>query len=213
MEEDKMNEDFKNEDLEKVEREFDSNQDLKETNTLNLNQIHPAHIRYIQLPPLNSLEYFFDLLDKMDNEKRDKILELTYIRVLGGDYSYTSFKNKIQTLSTTVSSSFLVNSIVNYTLSFNISFFNINKLSPEQDQSIYVFNKVRSKRIELNEPLGNPENDYENFKLYLNHMENIMDGTEERDEKCYEWYTYFCDMVVDKLYDESFLDALYKQIG
>jgi len=39
-----------------------------------LSILHPIHLVYLRRGPLNSLDYFFNVLDKLDSEKRDSVL-------------------------------------------------------------------------------------------------------------------------------------------
>lgn len=92
---------------------------------------HPAHLRYVLRPPLNTLDYFFRLLDSTDGSMRDEVFGLVYHAIIGPRYrkprhrketigelqldvtNYSAFQTKCREVANNpVAESFLVQAIV-----------------------------------------------------------------------------------------------------
>jgi len=98
--------------------------------------LHPIHLLYFRSPPVNSVSYFFDVLDKVDPEKRDKAMDLTYYRVINprtrksvtgkeklyelliDEVSYAAFKRKCREIVKIFAEDIFVFFLVSHTLKY-----------------------------------------------------------------------------------------------
>ncbi len=98
--------------------------------------LHPIHLLYFRSPPLNSLSYFFDVLDKVDPGKRDDAMDLIYFRIINpeqrksitgkekigellvGEVSYEVFRRKCQEIVKVVPQDLFVFLLVSHTLKY-----------------------------------------------------------------------------------------------
>jgi hypothetical protein len=96
--------------------------------------MHPAHISYIRGLRFNSLKYFFDVLDKLGSQERDKVLDWAFFFIIQprfrepaagrhklidrmvDELSYDAFKRKCLELVSHLPEFVLVSAIVNFTL-------------------------------------------------------------------------------------------------
>ena len=198
-----------------MEKESKSTNILEEFPSLEL--MHPAHLRYMHRPPISSLEYLFGLIDSMDSEKRKHILSWAYaamnFKAPYGDDTYNEFKSKIISLKANVFDLFLINSIINYTLTqmFMIADRTYTSEAISNHENMIIFaEKIKSGEL-------NPK-DY-GFECAKEELEErcdniiasekkMIEDLPESYEKNYESYVYFCDNVVSKLFDESPSSAL-----
>lgn len=99
-----------------------------------LSIIHPAHLSYIRGLTLNRLDKFFQVLDKLDSQPRDKVLDWAYHFIIQprfrasvtgkekmsermiDELSYRNFKNKCWEITHVVPDFVLVTAVVNFTL-------------------------------------------------------------------------------------------------
>ena len=61
-----------------------------------LSILHPVHLMYLKRSPLNTLDYFFSILDRLDSEKRDNLLGWVYNPIIKPSVMST-FKCRIKT--------------------------------------------------------------------------------------------------------------------
>ncbi|MGF7118025.1 hypothetical protein J2749_001012 [Methanobacterium oryzae] len=194
-----------------------------------LEEMHHAHLNYIRQPPMNSLDYLFGLIEDMDEEKRDKIFDMTYMAIINprfreptftkgekrGDLlldkvDYGAFKDKVYSLSETVPAHFLIQSIISFTLTHIFDFGDESKLEEligRHMERVEMADEVKSDESKMNESKMTETG----LDRYLELTGNMLNEFPERSKENYELYTYFCENVVSKLYNQPIIDALYKK--
>lgn len=168
--------------------------------------LHPAHIFYSKNLNSNTLEYFFETLDKLDEKKRDEILALASLSVIKpewrepvsdgeklgdlivGDLSYPAFKDKCLSLAEIVEPSFLVQAIMDFVL---------RELFHSADETNVEGWKQSDERMikEFQENIDRGEKP-EFYKGMLEISKNKLLNTNQRTKQRYELYEYFCETVV-----------------
>ncbi len=167
---------------------------------------------------INSLQYLFDILDKLDPKKRDEILGLTYDVIINPRYrepipgkketlkellidevSYDAFKKACYRIvnSNIISGMALTSLIVNYTLQYLINIGDKTSV----DESIQRQKKLLElieKRVVYNDSL----------KALRQLIKKQIDTTPERIQHNYEVYEYFCENVVSALLLEDIFSKL-----
>lgn len=155
---------------------------------------------------MNSLEYFFSLIEDMDKDKRDDIFSFAYMIWNDKDFNYETFKTKVQAISHITFNHFLITSIVNYTL-FNLFNFADTTRNEEfikdRKRTLKWAEKVKSGEIKVDTSL-----DPRGIDLYIKKVQEAIDELPETNRKFTELYNYFCDTVVAKLFNQSLPDVL-----
>lgn len=173
--------------------------------------MNPYHISYITCLQDNTLEYFLNILEKIDKQKREEIFELTYnfwankYRIK--DDIYDNFIKKCREDLKTTSDIYMVNSIVNVTLQILFNKGNINKIDTVLNDRNEFLGKILSigtenmTKEQIEENIKNDENSIALIKFF----ERISDELPEKTQKDYQLYNYFCDNVVAELLKERYL--------
>lgn len=190
-----------------------------------LKLMHRAHLRYIADKPKVSLGFFFNILDKLDPEKRDYLMEMCYYAVIKPTYidprtskrmdpkkvtdqvSYEEFKRKIIYLSHEVEPYFLLFSILSFVLD---NLFSMGDMT--SDESIQFFKS----QIEYLEKLKTGEEvlDESELSLYGIDKDNMEESCDskikflnkemgeipKRKKKWHELYIFFCNHVISELF-------------
>lgn len=177
--------------------------------------MNPYHLSYITCLQNNTLEYFFNILEKIDEQKREEIFELTYC-FFAHDYGikektprkiYSKFVEKCKENLKTTSDIYLVNSIVNVTLQILFNNGNVNNIETVLENrkdflcSLLALglDKDMSKK-EIREKLTNNNDDIG----LINFFEKISNELPNQTKKAYELYNYFCNNVVADLLKENY---------
>lgn len=188
-----------------------------------LSILHPAHILYMKGVRSNSLDYLFEILDKLDSEKRDEVLGWTYIMIIRprfrepisgketfkelriDDVSYDSFKkicNQI-TAENIIDEHLLVFWIVNFTLQYWIA--QGNKTSIDEfihnwkQELTYFQNKMKD-----------DAQDKDTLKRVIKFTQDRIKNARKNIYHNYELYEYFCVKIVAPLLLER-LFSLYEK--
>lgn len=192
-----------------------------------LDLMHPAHLWYIRSPPLNTLDYFFSLIENLDDEKRDLIFESTYSAIINpgfrkpvneeetlgdlmiGEVNYAAFKTKILSIEDLLFEQFLVQSIVNYTLRHAFMMGDRNNMEEiiKNNQGYLEFlEKIISGELKpvYRDPKKNEDEINGQIKATKQQIENIP----KRIEESYKLYNYFCDTIVSELFKQNELEVL-----
>jgi hypothetical protein len=181
-----------------------------------LNILHPAHVAYFRHPTINTLDYFFGLLDKLEPEERRSFFCGSFMAIINpefeeaadpkrqtlgelakGKIDYTEFRKKFYEAAHEISPHFLIQAVVFHELS--AAFSCADKTSIEQTkenmkQSISFF-EAKLKR---------PHPDPETVQGCIDQLKETVEDIEERTAKNYERYCLFCDKVVAPLFEEEF---------
>src|SRR5206468_4645545 len=51
-----------------------------------LNILHPAHVTYLRNPPLNTLDYFFNVLDGLEHSERSSFLFGAFLHIINPEF-------------------------------------------------------------------------------------------------------------------------------
>jgi len=144
--------------------------------------LHPAHLLYLKSLQLNSLDHFFTALDKLDPDKRDKILSLVYEIVIRPRYreattgnesrndlridevSYTVFKTKARVLADVLGDPFLVTGLVSWILQGLLEWGNTTAI----DEKIEALtSRIRFIQGVIKAYEGDPEGDAIGLQSYM----------------------------------------------
>lgn len=177
-----------------------------------LSILHPAHIFYLKEPPLNSLDYFLNLLDQLNPIKRDEALGWVYHFIIRpkfkkpvtwketmkelviDDVSYESFRKKCIEIheADIIGEGLFVSCITTFILSWLIKQGDVTSIDDaiqSSESSLANFKKELIKRPDDRE-----------------HLEKLIRSTEDRIKnipnnmkQTYEIYNYFCTNVVAPL--------------
>jgi len=186
--------------------------------------MHPAHIKYIRKPSLNTLNYFFSIMDDFDSTKRDNILEnasgffinprykepITGKEKMGelriDDVDYETLKEKCYALNSDISDGFIVKSVTSSILEWLFHY--ADKTSTEffikknKDMIEFMQNKLETEK---------DEKKMENISESIEIVENIIKGLPKKTEHFYSLYTDFCTEILPKLMEEDiYMDSIEK---
>lgn len=180
-----------------------------------INLLHPVHLEYIRNPPLNSLDYLFNVLDGADAKKRDNMFSFVTSSFLGlKEPTYENFKKRVLELSKQYYSQFLIESIINFTLAhiFNLG----DKTSIPQfiksQENIIKFAKLsQSGDINPNDYYSVNEDKLDSTtKKMVKESEERIKNAEKIFEDKYQDYIYLCENIVGPLFDQELLDVIKK---
>ncbi|MCK4251156.1 restriction endonuclease [candidate division WOR-3 bacterium] len=184
-----------------------------------LSIMHPAHLLYLKKPPINTLEYFFKTLDKLDTQKRDEIMGLTYIAIIKprlrrpvtreetlkeliiDKISYESFREKCRKLTNNIEPSMIVLLIVVYTLEHIFDLGDTTSIDEKMEahksgiEDLQISIKTKDVNREILETL---------IKKLQNNIKSIPDNV----KKHYALYEYFCENVVEELFKQPLIEVI-----
>lgn len=180
-----------------------------------LSIMHPAHIRYLKYGHLNTLKYFFQLLEGMESKDCTDALDLTMLAIIAprfkhappdfkgtlGDLmldrlDYPSFKEKCYQLAKTVEPHFVVLSVVNHVLQC--------LLHRGDTTAVDIFVGTHNERIDfMQKRIDAGDSDAVVLADLIKRMEQMRDNMPESTQRAYELYVRFCQDVVIRLFDED----------
>jgi Restriction endonuclease len=180
-----------------------------------LNILHPAHVAYLRRPGVNTIDYFFGLLDNLETEERRSFLFGSFISVINPQFeeptdpkrqsigelakakmTYAEFRNKCYELAYEISPHFLIQAIVFHELASAFGCGDLTSIQQTREnmkQSLSFFE----------EKLKWPHPDPETIKACIRDMKKGIEQVEERTNANYERYCSFCDKVVAPLLKEQ----------
>lgn len=184
--------------------------------------MHPLHLKYTNKPNLNTLDYFFSVLDEYNSKKRDKIfLNAGYffimprfkISVTGkealkelqiDDVSYESVKKKCYSLKNYLHEAIIVKSIVNLILEWTLHW--------GDKTSTDTFIKRSQRMVDfMKEGLEKKNNKGETdatLKRIIKTTEEDIEKIPKKTEYWYSLYTDFCEKVLSKLMVKDIMDSI-----
>ncbi len=192
--------------------------------------MNPIHLNYAATIHFNTLDYFFQLIDELDSDKRDDILGHAFFEIvdpriiepdrgkktIGETYSrrvdYKSFRERCQELDFSEPRRQLVDYIVSITLGY---IFNLGN-STRQDRLIEM---VKVQIAELEAMMNDSEKrkeleermhlDKAGLRKSIDHTKSTLqkhiEGIPAQTQYYYDLYTEFCEKVVLKLMDEELI--------
>lgn len=183
-----------------------------------LSLLHPTHIKCLREMPFNTLGYFFDCLDKLDPQKRDKNFGLMYEMILRprnrkavtgwetmkslriDEVNYDLFKKRCYEIAYMggLDEMQLVYFIVSFTLQHVFTWADSTRL----DKSIEHHKiDIAFHQKQINEGEG----DYEENISSIEYSQNLIDELPNSVKRNYELYTYLCENVIERLFAEKYL--------
>jgi hypothetical protein len=177
---------------------------------------HPAHVYYAMVPTYNTIDYFFEQVDKLPRESRDIIFSWPYHLIINPRYreprdadesmydtmidpvDYSHFKDKCYELNGTIAGNFLVRSIVLEALTWLWHCSNpqlIDDRAASNQDAIRYF-EARLKETE------DPE-DVKSLKGCIAMAQEAIDSADHRQQSNHKLYTTFCETVIMALALES----------
>ncbi len=188
---------------------------IKNSNNI-LELMNPYHISYIKSLPCNTLKYFYNTLEKLDEKRIEEILSGTYYlyakvnlkkpinmnakvgETIMNPYTYENFQKVCEKNLAVSTEMFVVNGIVSMTLQTLFHQGNINNID------YFIQNRKRlieSMDIAVKRGEFNNDNIKNLIQKYKNELNNIPDQV----KKSYDLYNYFCNNVVAELLKEEYL--------
>ncbi len=173
--------------------------------------MHPAHIQYLKFPAINTLDYFFKVIETLNPVKRDKIFESTYHFVIAPRFrapsndnekianlmldkcDYGDFEKKCYELKKYTSDVFLIPSIMNFTL---------NTLLDYGDSFSLDIKIKRNQELVASLEKGTDLKNLEIRKQTIQTFKSIIDRLPEQTKEYYQLYQEFCESVIPKLFLE-----------
>lgn len=171
-----------------------------------LSIMHPAHLRYVRQPSLNTLNSFFDCLDKLDPEKRYEIMYVSFMAMIDpgidpgtgrvkvlerSQATYEHFKRRCVESSRFVEERLLVLALTHLALDYIFNLGDTTAVDETKDRLIGLVELVQ-RDPELREGV-------EDFNDSMRKMVDRIEDAPERAVENYQLYTYFCENVVAKL--------------
>lgn len=177
-----------------------------------LGYLHPIHQLYVAKPPINTLTYFFDLVERLDPDDRDEALGWVKTLVINprmrapsGDsetmadllmepVNYSSFKKKCLALD--VTDIFMVQSLVSWTLTTLGGFRRpgeVDQVRAKHERALEFFRAELTKRPD----------DAKTLEGLIGKTEGWIEGLPRRFERTARIYETFCEAVVAPLFLEE----------
>lgn len=175
-----------------------------------LSIMHPAHVLYIKNTPLNTLEYLFTILDRLEPEKRDDIMSWAYPFIIRPRYrkpvtgkesrkeleidevSYEAFKNKCRELIDMMEERLLTLSIITLTLQSMLHIADVTSIDESRDRYTFM--------IEYYENAENRKGkDEEDLNQFISWLKGQRQNTDNRIQENHSLYEYFCEDVIEEL--------------
>jgi hypothetical protein len=173
------------------------------------------HIVYSMKPQLNTIEYFLELMDSLDPQKRDEAFSMAYFDIvqprfkapITGDEKladlkidaddYEAFRKKCLYMSSEASPTF-VHKLMSSALAWLFHAADKTSLANMQDTQRFLIERIETDIAE------------EEDKEFRNRLSKMLELTQrmlmelpERMERYYGLYTYICDELVRKLLAEK----------
>ena len=182
--------------------------------------IHPAHVRYASRPVLNSLDFFFDVLDSLDQAMRDDAFSFGFALVINprrrvviksdeaiGDrlsppkVDYATFRKRCRDLvDGGLSEQFVVQGVMNQALAWTCGFADPSQLpvtlSRHTDLMNYFIERVGRETDEVRK---------KSLLTNLTFAKKMLDTVPDRQRRWVECYSFLCEDVLPRLEAEDAL--------
>lgn len=188
--------------------------------------MHPAHVLFLRDHLLNSAGYFFDTLDRLDPTKRDEVLSFAYGPIIQpryrksvtgketlgelmiDDLSYAKFRNSFMARAEVMGDSFLISSIVHYSLQALFHLGDYTSTDKFIDEQRYFVENFKE-QLEISED----ENQKEALTGLIEMFQQKIKSWPSEVKRNYAMYEYFCEHVVQKLLLEPLHIELPEDLG
>jgi len=178
---------------------------------------HPAHLHYILSPTLNTLNYFFMLLEAMDHSMREEVFDFAFNALINPRYreprnrnetmaelmidpvDYPAFQTKCRKLvEQCVAEHFLVRAIVSDTLSWTREFGDPSQVDAtiaRNQEAIDYFSEVLKAETDVDR--------IETLRSIIVKSKSLMESIPERQIKWKRYYDTLCVTLLPALALES----------
>lgn len=183
--------------------------------------IHPMHIKYASKPHINTLDYFFSIMDDYDSVKRDEIIGATAFLLINPKYEksitgkeklnelqidrtdYKAFKDKCYSLKSSLTDVLIVKLVVNSILEWAFHFGDIT--------STVHFLEYRKSIVEIMKESLKTEMGEKKDRLsrLIKSQETEIELLPKKTEEFYSIYADFCNVILPKLMEE---ESMFKDI-
>lgn len=188
----------------------EGDQNLSEGARAFLQTAHPAHVEYLRDVPVNTLEYFFSVIGRLDSEEHADIIMHLFLYSLpdmGSDpagkrfnvpavnrESVAAFTERCRRAARVISEPAVIIGLVTGTLSQLYRLGDVTAVEATKSRL------MRMGEMGMRGELGDagPEADSA-MDWLVNHMENLP----EKAERAHALYVYFCENVVQRLIEQS----------
>ena len=177
---------------------------------------HPAHIYYTMVPTYNTIDYFFEQLEKLPHNSRDTIFSWPYHSIIHPRYrdpreedesiydtmidpvDYAHFKKKCYELNGNVAGNFLVRSIVIEALTWLWHCSNPHLVADKVATNLDAIKYFEARLEEAENP-----NDVKSLKGCIAMAQEAVDTADQRQKSNHKLYKTFCETVIMALALES----------
>lgn len=179
-----------------------------------LQLLHPAHVRFIREPPLNTLKFFFETLEKAGPHRFRNALDIASLSILKPTVrlpvdgletfddliqtpvGFVDFRQKCFEVAKSVHQSFLVRAIVNDALCCAFMLADITDFDR-------VMKNTESLIRHLEEERNSNPNQAREFSQQIEKVKAHLDELPAQCREHYDLYAAFCDEVVAPLFSEQ----------
>ena len=184
--------------------------------------MNPYHIKYIKENPFNTLERLFNALDKIERSSLKDILGIAYMyyesnSLIGGKGDFDNIEvmkrklyNKSIDIANLTSEHTAVNAFTSIILNGFVSLgnpltINEKKLSLQRQMESMKYNKDGIKeKVKEQMKIKSTDEDMENdYQGALQFMGNSLTNIKENQERHYQRYNDFCNIVIKDLLKEE----------
>jgi len=180
-----------------------------------LDILHPAHVEYLRHPPINTFDYFFEVLDRLDPAERRSFFTGSFMLIINpefetatdskrqtfgelakGKITYTEFRKRCYEEAQYLSQHFLIQAIMFHELTGAFGCADrtdVQRVRKNMKRSLSFF-EAKLKR---------PHPDPETIQGCIDQMKESLENIEERTAANYERYCAFCEKVVAPLLEEQ----------
>lgn len=184
-----------------------------------LSIMHSAHLMYLKNPPINTLDYLFKTLDKIDAQKRDEIMSLTFLSIIQPRFhkpitgketikelmidkiSYEVFREKCRKLTNDIEPSMLIFLIVVYTLKYIFDLGDTTSI----DEKIEA---CKSGIEDLQISIKTKDDNRETLETVIEELQNKIKSIFDNVKKHYALYEYFCENVIVELFKQPLIEVI-----
>ncbi len=177
---------------------------------------HPAHANYVLSPTFNTLDFFFEQLDKMSPSVRDETFGWPYHSIIQPRFrepnhdretlkemmidavDYTSFKQKCHKLKETIAENFLVNGIMTEVLSWTWYCGDPRRTKEtvsRSEDAINYFEKLLENETDVDK--------IESYNGCIAMATETIQSADERQKKTHRDYIQLCETLIPALALES----------
>lgn len=182
--------------------------------------MHPNHLLYIKEYRINTLDYFFQIMDEVDEKKRQDILDFPYLFIINprfrkatsgeeklGDLyidemSYENFKKKCYEIEQYYPNILVTNYVTDIILRIFLDYGDFTSI----DEKI----KELEDRIAFTIDFQKEETPFDDevFEYGLKFIAKQIDRMPEQTKEHYSLYTFFCENILSKLLQERIMHEI-----